>query len=70
MSLRSRLNRVARELDQHRARDTSHMHMSEEDVRIAQRIVDRHYERFGPPPADDHSSIVRWLADRHGPHRR
>ncbi len=67
MTLQQRLNRVARLLDQRRTRDTPHM--SAEDRRIAQRIVDRHYERFGPPPANDHASIVRWLVDRSGDHR-
>ncbi len=68
MNLMHRLNRVARLLDQRRSLDAPHI--SDEDRRIAQRIIDRHYQRFGPPPADDHASIVRWLADRHGPHRR
>ncbi len=40
--------------------------MSPEDMAIAQRIIERHYKRFGPPPAEDDASIVRWLASRSG----
>ena len=38
--------------------------MSPEDVAVAQRIINRHHERFGPPPATDHASMVRWLTQR------
>ena len=67
MNLTHRLNRVARELDQRRSREDPLM--SDEDRRIAQRIINRHYQRFGPPPADDHASIVRWLTNRQVPQR-
>ncbi len=64
MDLRQRLGRVERELD-HR-RPLHQPQMTDEDRRIAQRIIDRHFQRFGPPPGEDDASIVRWLANRGG----
>ncbi len=63
MNQASRLDRIERELDWRRPVDDE-PDMSPEEMRIAQRIIDRHRERFGPPPAEDHDSIVRWLACR------
>ena len=64
MDLRRRLGRAERELDRRPPLD--HPRMTDEDRRIAQRIIARHFQRFGPPPGEDHASIVRWLANRGG----
>ncbi len=64
MDLRRRLGRAERELDRRPPLDQPRM--TDEDRRIAQRIIDRHFQRFGPPPGEDHASIVRWLANRGG----
>ncbi len=64
MDLRRRLDRAERELERRPPLDQTQM--TEEDRRIAQRIIARHFERFGPPPGEDHESIVRWLANRRG----
>ena len=63
MSLAHRLNRIERELDRHWPVDDE-PDMSAEDVLIAQRIIERHYQQFGPPPAEEHESMVTWLARR------
>ncbi len=64
MDLRRRLDRAERELDRRPPLDQPRM--TDEDRRIAQRIIDRHYQQFGPPPGADHESIVRWLTNRGG----
>ncbi len=64
MDLRQRLGRAERELQRRPPLDQPQM--SDEDRRIAQRIIARHFQRFGPPPGEDHASIVRWLASRGG----
>ena len=64
MDLRRRLDRAERELDRRPPLDQPQM--TDEDRMIAQRIIARHFQRFGPPPGNDHASIVRWLANRRG----
>ncbi len=64
MDLRRRLDRAERELQRRPPLDQ--LQMTDEDRRIAQRIIARHFERFGPPPGEDHKSIVRWLTNRGG----
>ncbi len=64
MDLRRRLGRAERELERRPPLDQ--FQMTDEDRRIAQRIIARHFQRFGPPPREDHASIVRWLANRRG----
>ena len=64
MDLRRRLGRAERELQRRPPLDQ--LQMTDEDRRIAQRIIARHFERFGPPPGEDDASIVRWLASRGG----
>ncbi len=64
MDLRRRLDRAERELQRRPPLDQ--LQMTDEDRRIAQRIIARHFERFGPPPGEDDASIVRWLANRGG----
>ena len=63
MSETRRLDRIERELDRRRPVN-GEPDMSAEDVAVAQRIIEPHYQRFGPPPAEDDASIVRWLASR------
>ena len=63
MDLRQRLGRAERELQRWPPLDQPQM--SDEDRRIAQRIIARHFQRFGPPPAEDPASIVRWLTNRY-----
>ncbi len=64
MDLRRRLDRAEREMDHRPPLDQPQM--TDEDRRIAQRIIARHFQRFGPPPDEDHESIVRWLTNRGG----
>ncbi len=64
MDLRRRLDRAERELKRRPPLDQTQM--TDEDRRIAQRIIARHFQRFGPPPGEDRESIVRWLANRGG----
>ncbi len=64
MDLRRRLDRAERELDRRPPLDQPQM--TDEDRRIAQRIIARHFQRFGPPSGEDHESIVRWLTNRGG----
>ncbi len=64
MSETRRLDRIERELERRCCVVEDEPDMSPEDVAVAQRIIERHYQRFGPPPAEDDDSIVRWLACR------
>ncbi len=48
MDLRRRLDRAERELE--RRPPLYQAQMTDEDRRIAQRIIARHFQRFGPQP--------------------